>query len=488
MTTNAPTRTTVSMLTLSTFVVGSMVGAGVFSLPGTFSAETGVAGSLIAWAVAGTGMFLLALVFQYLARRRPDLDAGVYSYARAGFGRYLGFLSAFGYWASACAGNVFYWVFIMSTVGAVAPSLGEGDTPLAVAISSVGLWVFFLLVRRGTREAAAVNRIVSVAKVLPIVVFVFLCLFAFDPAVFAANLSGDAATPLFDQVRGTLLVTVFAFIGIEGASAYSRHARRRRDVGRATVLGFLSVLAIFMSVTIVSFGILPRAQIAALPQPSMAGVLEAVVGPWGAGFVGVSLIVAVLGAYLSWTLMAAEVLLVAARDGDLPAVFARTNDRDVPVGALLMSTLLVQALLVIVLFANDAFDVALNLTSALALIPYFLTAGFGLRVTWRARVGRDDRPDHEEPDATASRPLRMVAMIAVAALATGYTAFLLYAAGGGYVLLSMLILVPGTVLFALARRARGDRVFAPWEWVVFALALAGAVAAVVMLSTGALTV
>lgn len=473
---DAPPTTTVSTLTLSTFVVGSMVGAGVFSLPGTFAAETGISGSLLAWLVAGTGMFLLALVFQRLAQRRPDLDAGVYSYARAGFGRYLGFLSTFGYWASACAGNVFYWVFIMSTVGAVFPALGAGDTPLAVALSSVGLWVFFLLVRRGTREAAAVNRIVSVAKVLPIAVFVFLCLFALDPAVFAANLAGDASVPLFDQVRGTLLVTVFAFIGIEGASAYSRHARARRDIGRATVLGFLSVLAIFMSVTIVSFGILPRDEIAALPQPSIAGVLAAVVGPWGAVFVGVSLIVAVLGAYLSWTLMAAEVLLVAARDGDLPAIFARTNAKDVPVGALTMSTLLVQVLLIVVLFANNAFDVALNLTSALALIPYFLTAGFGLRVALT-----------DARDGAAQRS-RVLGAIAAAALATLYTAFLLYAAGGEYVLLAMLILVPGTALFALARRGAGRRVFAPWEWLVFAAALAGAVAAVVLLANGTLTV
>lgn len=484
MTSTAPTRSTVSTLTLSTFVVGSMVGAGVFSLPGTFSAETGVAGSLIAWLVAGSGMFLLALVFQYLAARRPDLDAGVYSYARAGFGRYLGFLSAFGYWASACAGNVFYWVFIMSTVGSLVPALGAGDTPLAVAVSSVGLWVFFLLIRRGTREAAAVNRIVSVAKVLPILAFVLLCLFAFDPAVFAANLSGDASIPLFDQVRGTLLVTVFAFIGIEGASAYSRHARRRRDIGRATVLGFLSVLSIFASVTIVAFGILPRDEIAALPQPSMAGVLAAVVGPWGGAVVGVALIVAVLGAYLSWTLMAAEVLLVAARDGDLPAVFARTNRKDVPIGALLMSTLLVQALLILVLFASNAFDVALNLTSALALIPYFLTAAFGLRVAWS---GRSERASGEGADASASRPARTIGMVVVAALATGYTAFLLYAAGGEYVLLAMLILVPGTALFALARRTGRQRVFAPWEWVVFALAVAGAVAAVVLIATGTLT-
>ena len=204
----------------------------------------------------------------------------------------------------------------------------------------------------------------------------------------------------------------------------------------------------------------------------MAGVLEAVVGPWGAGFVGVALIVAVLGAYLSWTLMAAEVLLVAARDGDLPRVFARTNAKDVPVGALAMSTVLVQVLLIVVLFAANAFDVALNLTSALALIPYFLTAGFGLRVALAERRGAG---------------IRAAGWIAVAAVATGYTAFLLYAAGGEYVLLAMLILVPGSVLFALARRAQGARVFTWWEWIVFALAVAGAVAAVVLLASGTLT-
>jgi arginine:ornithine antiporter/lysine permease len=474
-TSESPAASQVSSLTLAGLVVGSMIGAGVFSLPGRFAAETGVWGAVVAWAIAGGGMLMLALVFQRLALRRPHLDAGVYSYAREGFGAYAGFFSAFGYWASACAGNVFYWVFIMSTLGAVFPGLGAGNTVLAVAISSVALWLFFLLIRSGAREAAAVNRVVSVAKVLPIVVFVLLCVFAFDPDVFAGNLRGGEDAPiLYEQVRATLLVTVFAFIGVEGASAYSRHARRRSDVGRATVLGFVSVLAVFMSVTIVSYGILPREEIAQLRQPSMAGVLETVVGGWGAVFIGAALVVAVLGAYLSWTLMAAEVLLVAARSGDLPQVFARTNSKDVPVGALLLSTALVQVLLVVVLFAQDAFDVALNLTSALALIPYFLTAGFALKVALS--------------DRGTGTPGRRVADVLVALVATVYTAFLLYAAGAEYTLLSLIIIVPATALYAAARRRRRERVFTPWEWLFFAAAAAGAVAAVVLIATGALAI
>src|SRR3954471_11498191 len=153
-----------TFMTMTAMVVGSMVGAGVFSLPRRFAQETGVAGALIAWLVAGTGMLMLAFVFQTLAVRKPDLDAGVYAYAKAGWGEYLGFFSAFGYWASACVGNVTYWVLIMSTLGALVPALGDGDTVLALVVSTVCVWVFYLLIRRGVKEAAAINRIVTIAK------------------------------------------------------------------------------------------------------------------------------------------------------------------------------------------------------------------------------------------------------------------------------------------------------------------------------------
>ena len=74
------------LTTLIAMVVGSMVGAGIFSLPRNFALATGVYGALIAWAIAGTGMLMLAFVFQTLAVRKPDMDAGVYAYAKAGFG------------------------------------------------------------------------------------------------------------------------------------------------------------------------------------------------------------------------------------------------------------------------------------------------------------------------------------------------------------------------------------------------------------------
>lgn len=447
-----------------------MVGAGVFSLPRRFAQETGVAGALIAWTVAGTGMLMLAFVFQTLANRKPDLDAGVYAYAKAGFGEYPGFFAAFGYWASACVGNVTYWVLIMSTLGALAPALGEGDTVLAVVLSSVGLWGFFLLIRQGIKEAAMINRIVTVAKLVPILVFVLIAAIYLDPAVFADNFAGaDYAGPLFEQIRNTMLVTVFVFLGVEGASVYSRHAQRRRDVGRATVLGFLSVFAVFASVTIVSYGILPMAEIAELRQPSMAGVLEAAVGTWGKVFVSVGLIVSVLGAYLAWTLMAAEVLFVAARDEDMPRFLRRANAADVPVPALVMTTALSQVFLVVTLFSDDAFAFALDLTSALTLIPFLLAAAFAVKVA----LGR-----------TPGTGRGTGAQLTVAILATAYTAFLLYAAGLTFVLVSFIVYAPASVLFAVTRREQGRRLFTPAELVLLAVSIAGAVLGVVALAAG----
>ncbi|MFD9026325.1 basic amino acid/polyamine antiporter [Streptomyces parvulus] len=468
----SPPAAELPLLTLTAMVVGSMVGAGVFSLPGRFAEETGVAGALIAWGVAGTGMLMLAFVFQSLAVRRPDLDAGVYAYAKAGFGEYLGFFAAFGYWASTCVGNVTYWVLIMSTAGSVWPALGDGDTALAVVLSSLGLWTFFWIIRRGVKEATAINRVVTVAKLVPIVFFVILALVYLEPRVFADNFGGaDYAGSLFTQVRGTMLATVFVFLGVEGASVYSRHARRRSDVGRATVLGFLSVFAVFASVTIVSYGILPMDEIAALRQPSMAGVLESAVGTWGRVFISVGLVVSVLGAYLAWTLMAAEVLFVAAKDDDMPRFLRRANAVDVPVPALLMTSLLTQVVLVATSFSDDAFNFALNLTSALSLIPYLLAAAFAVR------IGSRDDP-LTEGGRTSRREL------VCALVATLYTAFLLYAAGLKFLLVSFILYAPATALFVMARREQGRRLFSPGELLVLAVSVVGAVLGLVALAAG----
>jgi arginine:ornithine antiporter/lysine permease len=463
---------------LTAMVVGSMVGAGIFSLPARFGAAAGPLAAIIAWIIAGGGMLMLALVFQSLAVRKPELDAGIFAYPKAGFGDYLGFAAAFGFWAGTCLGNTTYFILIGSTIGKLLPAFGEGNTATSVAASSVILWAVHFMILRGIREAAFINTVVTVAKIVPIVLFIVIAGFAFKYDLFAAGFwggAGQAASGIFDQVRGTMLVTVFVFIGIEGASVYSRYAKRREDVGWATVTGFVGVLGLLVLVTMLPYGIMERAELAGLRQPSMAGVLGAVVGPWGIWFVSIGLIVSVLGAYLAWSMLAAEVLYSAARSELVPKTLARENVNRVPVAALWLTNSLVQAFLIVTLFAQDAFDLALDMTSAKTLIPYVLVAGYALKLA----ITRE---------TYASDGARRNTDLIWAAIATLYTIFMLVAGGLKFVLLSFIIFAPGTVLFIVARREQGRRIFTPTERGLFVIVLAGAAYGIYALATGIISI
>ncbi|MER6936600.1 basic amino acid/polyamine antiporter [Nocardioides sp. NPDC127514] len=474
-TTEAPAVAKMSLPTLTGMVVGGMVGAGVFSLPARFGVATGILGSLIAWAIAGAGMLMLAFVFQTLAVRKPELDSGVFIYAKAGFGDYAGFNSAIGFWASSVAGNTFYWVFIGATIGAFYDGFGDGDTVLAVALSTVGVWLFHYLIARGVRDAAVINRIVTIFKVLPILVFIVVLFISFDAGVFADNWVatgyGDLGG-LDEQIRNTMLITTFVFIGIEGASVYSRYARKREDVGKATVLGFLSVLSIFALVTLSSYSVVPQPELAATRQPSMVGVFESVVGDWGEVFISVAVIVSVLGAYLAWTLMAAEVMYVPARSDDMPAFLGQENRNGTPITALVVTSLAVQGLLALTLFVNDALNFMLDLATSLAILPYLLAAAYALKLGLTGEA-------YEGVAAGVRRKETIVAGIA-----TAYTIFLFDAAGLKFVLLMTLILAPASLLYVKARSERGRRIFSPTEIALLVAILIGAAIGVVGLWTG----
>ncbi len=466
----------VGVLTLAAMVVGSMVGGGVFTLPSGFGSATGVLGALIAWTVAGLGMLMLAFVFQSLALRRPDLDNGIYVYAQAGFGPYAGFNAAWGYWASNVVGNVFFMVFAMASIGEFVPGLGDGDTVLAVLVASAGVWVFHALIARGVRQAATINRIVTVAKLLPILVFIVIVLVSFEAGTFADNFwGGDEHTvrSLFSQVTDTMLVTTFVFLGIEGASVYSRLARRREDIGRATILGFVSTLALFASVTLVSYGVLPQHDLADAKEPSMGAVLESVVGSWGATFIDIGVIISVLGAYLAWTLLNAEVLFAPARTEVMPHFLARENRHGTPITALITTNLSVQVFLLLVLVVDNALDFMLKLDTALTLVPYLLAAAYAAKLALtRETYDADDEPERRR-------------QLVVAVLACVYSIFLLYAAGPEYLLLGCIIYAPGAILYAVARREQQQRVFTRPEALGCAVLSLLAVLGIVLIAEGA---
>lgn len=476
-----PAQNTLSLGSLTALVVGAMIGAGIFSLPATFGRATGGLGALIAWVIAGSGMLMLAFVFQNLAERKPHLNAGVFSYAKAGFGEYPGFISALGFWAGTCIGNVSYFVLIKSTLGAFFPLFGEGNTLAAITVSSVILWAFHFLVLRGIKEAAFINTLVTCTKIIPIFLFVIVLIFAFRSDMFVLNFWGGSpesisdAPSLFSQVRSTMLVTVFVFLGIEGASIYSRYARRREDVGLATIFGFIGVLCLLMLVTMLSFGVMLRSELAELRQPSMAGVLESIVGRWGAIAISLGLIISVLGAYLSWSLLAAEVIFSAAKNKSMPAIFARENRWSVPSSAVWLTNITIQVFLIITMFSDYAFQLSLELTSAMTLVPYLLVAGYGLKLAVTRETYLHNPQDRRKD-------------LVIALLATAYACLMIYAGGLKYLLLSAIIYAPGSILYFIAKREQLRAVFTRKECALFILIIFAALSGIAGILSGNITI
>ena len=240
--TSKPTSNSLNLSLLVALVVGSVIGSGIFGIPQNMAAGAGAGAILIGWTITGIGMLMLARVYQMLALRKPELDNGVYAYARALSGEYVGFNSAWGYWISAWIGNVGYLVAAFSALGYFSPAFGEGNTQASIIGASVVVWIVHFLVLRGIQGATVLNAVVTIAKVVPLLLFIVLVAMAFEVKTFRLDFWGDAKLgSVLEQVKSTMLVTVWVFIGIEGASVYSARAKNREDVGKSDCAWFFNL-------------------------------------------------------------------------------------------------------------------------------------------------------------------------------------------------------------------------------------------------------
>lgn len=449
---------------LTALVLSSMLGAGVFSLPQNMAAVASPSALLIGWAITGVGILFLAFAMLLLTRIRPDLDGGIFTYAREGFGELIGFCSAWGYWLCAVIANVSYLVIVFSALSFFTdtPELrlfGDGNTWQSIVGASVLLWVVHFLVLRGVQTAAGINLVATLAKLLPLGAFVALAALAFQLDTFRLDFSGVAlGVPVWEQVKNTMLITLWVFIGVEGAVVVSARARHKRDVGRATLLAVLSALAVYLLVTLLSLGVVPRSELAEMRNPSMAGLMVRLMGSWGEIVIAAGLIVSVCGAYLSWTIMAAEVPYLAATHKAFPRLFARQNRNNAPSASLWLTNISVQASLVLIWLTGSDYGTLLTIASEMILVPYLLVGAFLLKI--------------------ATRPLHQ----AVGIGACIYGLWLLYASGPVHLLLSVVLYAPGLLVFLYTRRThQHDRSLKRRELALIGLLLVAAVPATWML-------
>ncbi len=443
-------------------IIGSTLGSGIFTVTGDMAASGAHTGAiLIGWAIAGVGMLALMMSYYGLNKYRPDLTNGVYSYASEGFGHFMGFNSAWGYWISALLCNVSYVCLLFGALGYFIPAFGAGNNLLSIVVGSVFVWFMAALVMRGVSSAAFLNVITTVAKVLPLLVFIIAIIVfrAFDPAIFMDNFWGTGEISVPDQVMSTTSATVWSFIGVEGAVVLSGRAKKSSDVGKASITGFLCLLALYVLIAVLTVGSVPIEELAGYNTPQLAQVLEHAVGPWGAALVNIGVVLSLLGAFLGWTIIAADCPYSAAQQGVFTKFFAKSNKYDAPVSSLIITNAIIQVFLIVMYFNESTYQLFYGISTLMIMLPYLFSGAFYLKFAIT---------DKGQLIKTGSD--RAKAYI-FGGLGTIYGFWMLYSSGLDNLLVSTILYAPGLLIFAWGRKEKGEKLFDKTYELVIAIAL-----------------
>lgn len=370
------------LIGLISLVVGSMIGGGIFQLPAEMATAGGPLAAIIAWIITGIGMFFLGKVFQILSDEKSELTGGIYAYAKEGFGSYIGFNSAWGYWISQTLGNVSYIVLFIYALKSFFPEIRGVKSIVGLIISVIMIWGSVFIISRSLTLANKLNTIATFAKMVPVVFAIFLLFLTFKLHTFRADFYGSTLSlqggidfgSIPNQVKNGLLQTVWVFIGIESAVVISGRAKNKKDVGKATIIGYLFTLLCYVLIVMLSFGSLKQDLLMNLENPALGGVLQQTYGTWAAVIINVGVLISVLGAWLAWGIINAEISMIVAKDGVFPQMLAKTSKKGTPINALIVNAIIMQIGFIFAMLASNAFSAITSIATAMVLLPYILSA------------------------------------------------------------------------------------------------------------------
>ncbi len=469
---------------LAGIVVSSMIGGGIYSLPQNMAAGASAGAVLLAWIITGIGVYFIANTFRILSVVKPDLTAGIYMYSRAGFGPYVGFTIGWSYWLCQICGNVGYAVITMDSLNYFFPPYFAGGNNIASIIGgSLLIWGFNFLVLRGIKQATIINLIGTVAKIVPLLLFIVIVAFMFQENKFDFDFWGEMPATanklggLSTQIKSTMLVTLWAFIGIEGAVVMSKHAKSPQTVGRATFFGFIGCLTIYVLLSLLPFGVMYQPELAAIANPSTAGVLEVLVGKWGAWLMNIGLLISVLTSWLAWTVITAQIPQAAAENGTFPKEFAAENAHKAPSVSLWVTSALMQLFMLLVYFSGNAWNTMLSITGVMVLPAYFSSCAYLWKIC----------EDHEYPlNFYVRRSFALFSGI----MGSLYALWLIYAAGLNYLLMAVIFMAVGIPVYIWAKKQNEPNkpAFTVGEGIVAAFMVIIAIFAVYAMARGIINV
>ena len=364
----------IGLITTTSLVVGNMIGAGIFLLPSTLAGYGSI--SILGWLFTSAGALILAKIFSNFSKIIVNKSGGPYTYSKAGFGDFIGFLVAWGYWISCWVSNAGIALAIIGALTIFFPELNTNPI-LKVGIGLGMIWFFTWINSKGIKESGRIQVITTVLKLLPLAMVIIIGVFFFSLDNFPAfNLTDGSNFATFPVVAA---LTLYAFLGVESATIPAENVDNpEKIVPKATMLGTIIVTLVYILGTVVLFGVLPIDVLKNSPAPfAEAGTI--IGGEYAGYFVAAGAAISGIGALNGWILIMGQVPMAAAKDKMFPKIFKKENKNGTPYLGLIIGSML--SSLILLMNVTDGlveqFKFVVNLTVLACLVPYlFVSASY----------------------------------------------------------------------------------------------------------------
>jgi APA family basic amino acid/polyamine antiporter len=356
--------------TSTSLVIGNMIGGGIFLMPSALAAYGGI--SLLGWIFSALGAFFMARVFSNLSKLLPSISGGPYAYTKRGFGDFMGFLVAWGYWISIWCSNAAITVSLVSALSTFFPELN--GNPVASSVTGLcAIWLLTWVNTKGVAASGKMQLVTTILKIIPLLAVSAVGIFFIKAGHFTPfNISGESN---FSAITATAAMTLFAYLGLECATIPAGDVENpEKTIPRATIAGTLIATFIYMLGTVSIIGIIPAADL----QKSVTPFADAAAVLWGNNaryWISAGVAIAGFGALNGWILIQGQIPNAIAKDKLFPAVFAKKNNKGVPAAGILISSVLVSLLMMMNYTKGlvSQFKALILLSTLCSLVPYLFT-------------------------------------------------------------------------------------------------------------------
>jgi len=422
----------IGLLVSTALVVGNMIGSGIFVLPAALASYGSI--SLLGWIFTAMGALILAKIFSNFSKIVVGKNGGPYAYARAGFGDFIGFLVAWGYWISIWVTNGAIAIAIVSALSFFFPELQT--TPLySISLGLAFIWFFTWINSLGIKESGNIQLLTTLLKLLPLLFVIVVGAFYFDSANFPSFNETDQST--FTSLSAVATLTLFAFLGLESATIPATHVENpEKTIPKATLMGTLITTCIYILGTVVLFGVLPMEVFINSPAP-FAEAAKILGGDFAGYLVAAGVAIAAIGALNGWILIMGQVPMASAKDHLFPKLFKKENKKGVPVIGLIIGSLLSSWVMLMNYTEGlvKQFEFMVLLTTLCCLIPYLFTAASYVLVRLERKLGLAKR----------------IKTILLGTLGFAYALWAIYGSGSDTVFYGFLLLLLGVPFYVFMK-------------------------------------